>query len=177
MPIYRSMALSEGLVLGDWEGHIFVYLKDQLAWQAHLNSPISVMDQSGKFLAAGCWNGLVSVRSLEDGKEIHQTTLPDAVSALNIQKKGEIAAGDLAGHLFYFNAQMKILWEQQFSSAIVQVEVAGQNADQLLVLLKDDQLINIKLDDLSVYWQHRFEQLSKSGFFLFAFRQADRIYS
>ena len=164
VPIYRSLALRDGLVLGDWEGHIFVYRYDQLAWTAHLNSPISALDHTGDFLAAGCWNGGLSVRNLQDGKEIFRTDLPDAVSALTIQEKGEVAAGDLAGHLYYFDKQLNTLWEEQFSSAIVQVEVLGQNKDQLLVLLKDDQLINLKLNDHSLYWRHHFEHLSKTGF-------------
>ena len=171
IPIYHSLALEEGLVLGDWEGHLFVYHKDQPAWQAYLNSPISALKQAGEFLAAGCWNGTVTVRNLSDGKEINQTVLPDAVSALDMRENGELAAGDLAGHLILFNAQLETLWKGDFSSSIVQIEAAGPHYDQLLVLLKNDQLINIQMKDQLVNWQHCFDQLSKREFSLSSSRK------
>jgi hypothetical protein len=164
VPIYCVLAVGDGLVLGDWEGHVFVYYHDQIIWQASFNSPISALAFSGEFLSIGCWNGVVSIRKLSDGSESYQIRLSDAVSTLIAQEDGTLIAGDLAGNISGFDDQAQKLWSMQFPTAIMQSALGGKNSDQLLVLLKDDQLININRYDRSENWRHHFDQLSKKQF-------------
>lgn len=149
---YRVLATGPQALLSSWEGRLYAFGANGLAWQSDLGSPVSalaVSPRSGRVFA-GTWSGTVQAQD-RDGQVRWTQKLKDGVAAL-AAGNDLVACATYSGLLALYGPESGLVWLRELAAPATEMRFLDGDKE-LLVVRRDRAVARLAVADQRTVWE------------------------